>query len=578
MLNQALEIFKEMYEKEGYGDRLILDSYIPSDGTYIIVIPYKDSFRVEEEINIKYDKKIGDIDRTNKYMPFICLADYYSILISTDKPIDKKKVILSNNYLSFIVKKENLKNTKLTVDIIDDYYSVLKNPVNKYKNNKKSLQAYEALEKKLGEVNGELVSDIEKWIKDNLFKLLEDNDGKNYLKVFFYYPEEDYIKEGNRYYLTNIYNKNMYNIQIDRIIYGLPNNNMSLNAKKPYLENKSRKVEVPYLIDQEEAILQKKLFDYLYNQACIYKNNIYIGEEILAYKDGDSPNEKFDGIYLRIKKGKELEINDVDIVCGYNPRLNKSFEYKNVLGIDHEFLSDDYGGYSTKKGLEKIINSTFFNKMLISNYYTDVKDINIKEPTFKYRILESRNSLFNWFYKNNKAPCNLIKRLGFNLVVDSIRSGYIIKASNQFNLYGSFKDYFEEGVSMESNISQIKDILRKKVNTSCDLDLYIESDSEYFYAVGQLVNFFFSKDKSKKKNFSAINPFINSKKDNIIKSKLELLFKKYNYDISGKRFSSLYSMVLSYEPKMKINSDMIIAGFLNKCLIFEKELEGVENE
>ena len=36
-----------------------------------------------------------------------------------------------------------------------------------------------------------------------------------------------------------------------------------MNSKKPYLHHYSRKVTVPYLLDQDETLLQMQLFDYL---------------------------------------------------------------------------------------------------------------------------------------------------------------------------------------------------------------------------------------------------------------------------------------------------------------------------
>ena len=61
----------------------------------------------------------------------ICFYDYHSKLISMNKPIDSKKVIHSNNYLAFAVKKESIVTGKLTEVIIDNYYDTLKNPLEK---------------------------------------------------------------------------------------------------------------------------------------------------------------------------------------------------------------------------------------------------------------------------------------------------------------------------------------------------------------------------------------------------------------------------------------------------------------
>lgn len=571
MLNQALQIFKKIYDQ--VGDALILDSYVPADGTYIIVKPKDDDFVIDEIINIKLDKKTGYIDRTNGYFKSICFADYYSRLIDMNKPIDSKKIIHSNNYLSFFVKKDSLTNRKLTEEIIDNYYNVLENPDVKYKKNKKASELYSTIKKQYGDADKELLNKIRAWIKKNVFSILKDDSGGNYLKIFFYYPDE-FKKEGQRYFIPNIYNNNDFNANLNGKIYGLPNDNMGLNSKKPYLENKTRKSTAPYLIDQNEVMLQKKFFDYLMNQAAIGKVNIYMGDSILPLRNEETLDRDFTGIYLRIKKGKEVEIHDFDIIPMYKPNLIKEFQYKNILDMDYGKLNGEYGSYKTLGAMQKLINEVFFKKFLVPNYFTEPKDISIKDDVLKDNLLIARTALFNWFYKGiDKNIWQLLNRVSLNLVKGSIESGYILRADDQFNLRMSLKEYFEGGDQMADIIFQIKKGLKEKISVK-DTGI-IESDREYFFAVGQLVSFFISRSKGKKKPLSLANPFINAKRDEMIKDKLKALYKKYNYDIESYsyRFKNLYAMVMGYEPDGKIDDDMIIAGYLHSNLLYEKDEE-----
>lgn len=567
MINQALEIFKKTYEK--YGDALILDNYIPADGTYVIVMPKDDDFEVDEIVNIKLDKKTRDIDRTIEHFSFICSADYYSKLIDMNKPIDSKKIIHSNNYLSFFVKKDNLSNGKLTEEIIDNYYNVLENPLIKY-SKPKAKELYNSVEQSIGKVNKERLLKIKNWIKDNLFKITDDS-GKDYLKIFFYYPIEEYEKEAERYITPNIYNSNDFNIILNHEIYGLPNDNMGLNSKKPYLENKTRKTTIPYLVNQDEVMFQKKFFDYLMNQATMGKVNIYMGQTISAIKSDETMDKNFEGIYLRIKKGKEVEIHDYDIIPSYNPNLVRKFEYRNVLEIDYDKLKGQYETFKTLGGMQKIINEVLFNKFLLPNYFTEPKDISINDDFLYNNLLISKTALFNWFYKGiDKNIWQILNRVSSNLVKGSIKNGYMNKAADQFNLRISLKEYFEGGEQMADTIFNLKEKLRKKISTKGTN--FIESDTEYFFAVGQLVSYFISRSKGKKKPLSLANPFINAKRDEMIKEKLKALYKKYNYDIESYdfKFKNLYAMVMSYEIEEKVNEDMIIAGYLHSNLLYEK--------
>ncbi len=575
MLQDAIEIFKKEYDK--HGDSLILDSYIPSDGTYVIVIPKGDGFKVDEIVDIKFNKETKNIDRSiSQYIDFICFADYNSKLIDMNKAIlsSSGKVIQGNNYLSFIIKKESLTNGKLNNEIIDNYYSILENPLLKY-TKPKAKDLYELTEKSVGKVDKERLKRIKEWIKNNLFSLIKDNSGKDYLKIFFYFPEEEYKNEGKRYLIPNIYNNNDSNKIIDNEICGLPNNNMGLNSKKPYLENKTRKVNVPYLINQEEVLYQKRFFDYLMNQVSIGRFNIYLGDKIISLSNNENLDKKFTGVFLRIKKGKEVEIHDYDIISNYNPKLIKIFEYKNILCMDYDDLKGKYGIVKTLSEMQVLVNQVMFSGFLVSNYFTEQKELPdrvSKDNNLKENLLICRTALFNWFYKgNNKNIWMLLNKAFLSLVKGSIAKDYKTKAADQFNLRMSLKEYFEGGEEMADIIFDTKEGLREKISDKKTQQ--IKSDREYFFAVGQLVSYFISKSKGKKKPLSLANPFINAKKDSIIKEKLKALYKKYNYDIESYsyKFKNLYAMIMAYEIEEKVDENMIIAGYLHSNLLYEKD-------
>ena len=108
-----------------------------------------------------------------------------------------------------------------------------------------------------------------------------DTSKKDYFKIFFIgndveQSKENIKREGLRYIEPNIFNKNDYNQQAENSIKGLPSNNMSLNAKKPFLENKTRKTTVPYLLELDDAMMQMYFLIILSGQAAKGKtNNLY---------------------------------------------------------------------------------------------------------------------------------------------------------------------------------------------------------------------------------------------------------------------------------------------------------------
>ena len=573
MLKDCIEIFeKELLLK---GENLIIDNYLPSDGTYIIVSIKNDEFFIKDVFDIKYNKKLNEIEgRENIHFKQICEYDYNSKLIDMNKPIDTKKVIHSNNYLSFFIKKESITNKKITSEIIENYYKILSNPKLKYKT-PKAKERYNSVEKNLEDIDQEFLQKIQLWIKENIFKL--DNlgieiKGKDYLKIFFEVPIEKYINEGKRYLIPNIYNSNDFNQIISNEVYGLHNNNMGLNSKKPYLENKSRKTKVPYLLNQSEVLLQKKFFDYLLNLASKGQVNVYINDTgIKSFKNDDMIDDKdFNGIYMRIKKGKELEIQSYDLITSYKYLLKKPFKLQNILDLSDKYIDNEYEECGDRKKFQSVINNVLFSKYLVNNYFTDAKDISIKDNILKKNLLISRDKIFGYIYKGNEVGVyEILNKVSLELIKNNIIIGNFIKASHQYNMRCSLENYFKGGVNMSDLIYDIKSKLREKINSEDTQN--IEDDKEYYFALGQFINYLLSKSKSNKKVHSLANPFINAKNDRIIKDKLRNIYKKYNYDINmnSKRVNNLYAMIVSYESQGKVNQDMIIAGYLHSNLIYE---------
>nr|WP_253288661.1 type I-B CRISPR-associated protein Cas8b/Csh1 [Intestinibacter bartlettii] len=593
-----MEIFEPILKQEG--DKLIIDNHIPADGTYVVVDICDDKFEVRESFDIKFDKKKKEIEgKSNLYYEYVRMYDYYSKLIEMNKPIDLKKIIHSNNYLSFWVKKDSIQNGKLTDDIIDNYYDILKDPLKKYQAKPKARGIYKEVEKKLGKVDSELLERIRFWIKKNIFNLDIDMKNKDYLKIFFQFKDDNdktialYQKESERYLVPNIYNKNDYNEMINEEVYGLPSDNMGLNAKKPYLVTNTRKIKVPYLINNDEVLLQKKFFDYLSSCATKQKFNIYINTDkdeeitkhnIIAKKNGELLEDNdFRGIYLRVQKGISTDIIDYDIISGYRYNLKKKFDYNMYIDVDLKLSKgteiDYYSTYDNKSDIQNLLNEVYFSKFLKGNYFNEPKEIKLNDNVVKRNLLTCRNSIFNWLYKGyfNDVEA-VLNRASLEITKNSVVNGYNVLAIHEFNLRWSFIEYFKGEGKMADFLNEVKTNLREKIN--CKDNKIIESDMEYYFAIGQEVYYLLSLSKSNNKNQSLINPFLNAKGDAILKEKLRKLFTKYNYakGLRHDRSSNLYSMILGYRPEGKVDQDMIIAGFLNSNLIYEKKEENEQGD
>jgi len=315
LINEALEVFKKIYDKEG--EELVVSKHIPKDGTYILV--NIESGKIIENLNIAYDKKNKKIDgELNQYYSYIRAFDYYSNLVDVNKPMDSKKTIHSNQIYSFFIKKDSIRENKLTKSIIEGYKKNLLNPEEKY-NSKEAKELYKNIANKLPEIKKDTVEKIFSWIETNINEdLLEDNK-KDYLKIFFVESDLDislklFKNEHKRYLIPNIFNSNDYNKKIEETIYGLSNNNMGLNAKKTFLENKTRKISTPYLVDTEEILLQYAFYNYLLPEVKQGNYFIYFTEnEIIpkTYKDAYPNGARY---LLNATYSKDVDIKNFNII------------------------------------------------------------------------------------------------------------------------------------------------------------------------------------------------------------------------------------------------------------------------
>lgn len=606
MFEECLEVFKRELD---YDNNLILDEYIPADGSYIIVDA---EGKIKNYQDIKLDKKKRGTSEAvvkGSYFKEICFYDYHSKLISMNKPIDSK-VIHSNNYLSFAVKKESI-SSKLTEAIIDNYYDILKNPLEKkYKKSKEASKIYQNFEKKYSPVNIEILEKCRSWIKQHIFsidKLVQIDLGKkDYLKIFFEVfevNEEDnknrelFIQEDNRYIYPNIYNKSEYIINVKKKVYedtyGLPYYGINMNRKKPFLKIKTRKTFIPYLLDMDKALLQKQFFEYLMSLAVNGKNNIYIdikNYRIRAYSDQDERkdfSEISSGYYLRIQKGKELEIQVQDNIVDYQNKLLLNFYYQDFFKMNVENYPEytkDIGIHSKRTSVGRLINEIFFSKYLLTNYFTDASDISVKDSVLKRTIVMYRNVIFDWIYKGIDDNFELAeRRFALDLIKNALINNYTLRAMTQLNLHWSFKDYFTElkqqgGEKMAEIATEIRESIKERVTSKEEVKMPI-NDKEYYYAVGQLAAYFISLSKAGKKSQSMINLVINISDDRVLKERLIQLYKKYNYAIDhyNVRFKNLFAMILGYKPDAQTDrqtkDEMILFGYMDSNSIYTKKEE-----
>lgn len=587
MLEECLEIFKKNLDED---PDMVLRGYIPKDGKYYLVtMKEKGPWEVSPSFKIKYNKKEKKIENQPLNYSFIKKLDFYSNIINTQKPIDSKKSIHSSNYYSFFF-KENSYEDKINKDAIERYFSILKNPLKKYKD-KNAKNLYLENEEKLGGVNVDEAEKIEKWLVENIdnkniFDI--DTSSKDYFKIFFVYEDEEktkkaYQREQDRYLLTNLFNKNKYNIEVNGKTFGVSDDNLGINDKKPYLENLSRKVKQPYLISADTAKLQNLFFSYLSSsvkrgykriyfntgnkEISLEKNKNFIGFELFLYPEKNEAAILDYNIYS--KDFDDIEIQISQYIEEYLP--------ENAKAEDISKREEKYGLVTEKNTLLNKIDSVFFYNYYQRNKY-NLENLNIKELNFKMIILNYGKSLeFAIVNNKNKEMVRILDRLLEDSIKYSLVNGYNTKAITQFNYYLSLKEYFEK---KEENYMDFQENMKRKLESAGEISL--EGDKEIFFAVGQVLRKLLNYSNIGDKNLTFIRNFLGGQKTSRIIENLEHLLVTYAHNISAKdvRLNRAVSQILVHKfDNKKAEDRWIIAGFLEESYLYGKKLsEGEEND
>lgn len=574
MIDEALEVFKKIYDKEG--EKLVVNKHIPKDGTYILV--NIKSGKIIETLNISYDKKSKKIDgELNQYYSYFRAFDYYSNLVDMNKPMDSKKTIHSNQIYSFFIKKESIRENKLTKPIIEGYKKNLLNPEEKY-NSKEGKELYKNIAGKLPEIEKDVVEDIFLWIEDNVNeKLLENDNKKDYLKIFF--VEEDLDKslelfknEHKRYLIPNIFNSNDYNKKIGETIYGLSNNNMGLNAKKAFLENKTRRVSTPYLVNTDEILLQYAFYNYLLPEVKQGNYYIYFSENEITprtYKEGCPNGAKY---LLNASYSKDVDIKNFNVISKNNDE-EININFKEIL---HQKKKDtdeiEYGNLNREKMMNNI-NKIFFYNSLLGNFLLNDGDLDIKDIEVKKLLMKYRNSFYKWFYLNDEAEVKKnIRKIYLDAVMVAIGNGHFFKASQQLDFGFCLEKYFYGESELMEEIMNVKEVFLN--HTLSEEEWEFSNDEEYFFAVGQILAYINYMRNSKAKSLNFIKQLTFVKNIDVLKEKIKKIVISYShiFETKNKKINRTISNISLYQPK-EIRIDILLAGFTADIIFFKKREE-----
>ena len=575
MVHDILEVFKKEYEKKG--DELILGSYNLKDGLYV-KINEDETTKCFESKTIKKEKVFTNSNgETDSIMEdWFKQRDYYSSYINSNKALFDKK-IHNINYLSYFFKLENSDYAK---DKIDEHFQVLSN-FSKFKDtkDKEILQKYNDIlkdEKRKEDIFHK--HDVLKSKFDEIILIAQDRNIKNYVKIFFDADYETYKKESEIYYSLKIFNDSKYNKKIENNIYGLSNSNMGLNSKKPFLENKTRKLSTPFMIKNEDALMLKKFFDWLKVQPYRNKENEFIDRHL---------DEHF--FLQKQSNNDEAEVVDFDYIPIREDDVDERFKpiyVKNYLFIKKDGqLIEDYEIKNLQQ-LEKEVDKFFYNNQLIFNYYRDNKDIKITDFLSKRLqtiLFVTKNSMLNYFRKFSEFEfIQSMKKYSNELVINFLieKNGSDFRAKLAMNLKLSLKEHYDikgEKMDVKQMLQATRDILNDEQHESI-------SRNEFLFLAGQFASFLLSLNRADNKNktLSLAEQYFRAKNINKLHETLREDIKRYKHaiNLNNKKIGKATAVLLAYESDEKLTNqdqDYFLIGFMTNNIFYESNKQ-INNE
>lgn len=568
MIYDILEKFEDFYKQ--YGDKVIVDSYSLKDGLYV-KIDKNGVCKYFISKTIKKEKVFESVNSsTNKDAEYwFKQVDYMSGYLNSNKSLFDKK-IHNINYLSLFFKIDNFeyvqeklrehflillsykkfskKEEKLILNDFCEYIS-------KFGRKKEIARKYKILKSKY----------------DEILQVAKEHDIKNYIKIFFDEDIDIYKKESEIYLTLKIFNDNKYNQLIDKNVFGLSNSNMGLNQKKPFLEHKTRKSTLPFVLKSKDALMLKSFFDWLKNQP--YTNeqghiDRYLDEEHFFIQKRSNNDEaeitEFDYIPTKLddveKQFQPFEIENFMKIVNKDKKLIKNIEIKSMYMLELE------------------IDRIFYNKQLKFNYFKDAKDI--KTSAFLSKKLQTillitRQSMINYFRKfDDSSFLQNIKKYSDDMSINHLLEGRTILAKESINLkYSILKKYKEEIM----DIDKMKQNMTEKLEKSDYGELKIE---EFFYLCGQMIWWLLDKNRSHEKNADLLEPFLRANNSQKLKKDIEFTYIKYKHAIRlhNKKVNNALSLILDYKGKDKLSeyTDTFLVGVLSSNIFFTKTDKGEE--
>lgn len=596
---------------------IIQDNYKLKEGVYIRLKLEQDwesqsaAFEQNHVIIVRKEEEPQNVELLNW---FKC-RDYLSSLLEMNKSVDPKKQVHSNNPFTLFMKKEVFLGEKqggkyTSQENIKRYLLATgSDPVRQKwlemipgnKNGKDNSQFFQASEYGVmlsyldSDERLQLIEKITEWYHNNLTALtayIGQLPFKNYVKLFFTLDsptsgltcKQIYAFEYVLYTIPKIFNSNDYNQLVVAELVGLPNIDMTMNSKKPFLEHKTMRSQAPERVTLQQAMLAKQTTEWLAAAKPSYVTNKIGYESGFIPPTGHLPPEGTFHVYM---DGKYNELYGFENVP-FPPTTTVQVEWLNILQLKDPAGDEKYyGTIQNSEALQKTISSKFFRGRMNHSFILNEPDVKAGEFTalMVALYLQSRQAFHDWFYKGTTVSLRgIFAKVTFRLLVEQfihVETSRIAELADAFNLRLSIQMAIDDkgGKRMADRIKETVNSLRDKL-VSEGL-VVCANDEEFYFMAGQLAYYLINQSRTQKITGEMYEPFLRAKNGHQLKKRLEEAYMLYKHEIfSGyRRFNQAFSLVLGYVPETDNQGsarELLLAGIFADNLLFEKNAKGVE--
>lgn len=618
MIPELMEIFKVEAEnavQQGHplAECILIDTtvvFVNPDGTVKEGYPY----------TFPSKNKIDNLDFTDSRVVESLYRYSHTKYLESNKALKNKK-IFSTTSNSFILKRKSFfqsgkiykedskeKQALLNKDAVkDDYFDVLKELSTDADGNCQI--NIEKADRNLNWILEYLTEDGCPYLsEDVLVSKIEnifENDKDREICFFFEATNEEIEAEYDRYLTRNLY---AAKCKVEEKEYQLSPFQITLNSKKPFFTQKSRKCYMPYLETAEGLRLQKKMFDHFAVLCGKNTPNLYVDtytKKMYPMKKNDVCRKDIRSGYFvccGMKKGVS-EIQFVDSISNYHAGLRDRFYLFNYTGVSMEnrkdkryekYCTSNGLSYSTRIGVVNMIFDLMFgininkkDKTPSNNLYMiwmAAKDIKL-DVLSKQAMLLLQEPVKKWAFsgsyieKDQRFYLPLMKALDLMILKVFLSGRYGTGSDSDavnlmFNLKWSLKNYFKgkETETMGDYATTLRATIKNKIESE---ELVMPSnDTEYYYAVGHALKYLLSlrQGSSRNSDQGVLKQYIGIKNDAVLKEKIRALHLAYSHAIllNHKKANHMLAMVYGYTPEAKINKDAFLLGFVSNSIIYEK--------